>query len=443
MNRITLTFVIAALGSAGLALAMRPSDTPPAQFEDTGTVLFPDFTDPTLATSLEVVEWNDDAASLRRFKVEQKDGMWVIPSHHDYPADATERMGKAAASFVGVKRDIYYGDDPKQLGAFGLLDPEDPAGEAEEKGRRITIRDGAGTVLVDILVGKPIPDKQGYFYVRLPDDKRVYGAKMELDISTNFADWIEKDLLHIDHNNLVAMIYDPYTVDEAQGRVVGQGAIDLRYAPKEEGSESKEWKLGPESKPPGGKQLDAAKVRTMAGAIDRLQIVGVRARPEQLTLPVLQAYGFFVNPRSGRLFGNEGEVHVADKDGVVYTLFFGEVTFDSGLALTAGQEGEGEDGAGGSSDEAGGSGGEAGGGSGGDEAGGAEADKPASGAGNRYLFVDVHFDPKFVAEDGDAEAGKKRAEELRKRFDRWFFVISDSSFKQIHKARDELYKDAK
>ncbi|RMG98686.1 MAG: DUF4340 domain-containing protein [Deltaproteobacteria bacterium] len=435
MNRTTGIFVLAAAASLAWAVAMRPSPPPEVTFEETGTVMFPQLTDPTQATSLEVVAWDDEAATVRRFKVEQKDGVWVIPSHHDYPADAAERMGKAAAGFVDVRREIYYGDDPSEHGAFGLLDPEDPGAKADEKARRFILKDAAGTVLVDVLVGKPIPGKEGYRYVRLPDDKRVYGAKLDLDISTNFTDWIEKDLLRLDRDDVVTIVYDPYEVDEAKGRVVGEGALEFRRKKGEGGTFTDEWELGENTKAPAGKTLDVGKVRSLLGAIDRLQIVGVRPRPERLTLPLLQSYGFFVNPRTGRLFGNEGEVSVVEKDGVVYSLFFGEVTFDSGLALTAGKE---------SSSEEGTKGGEAGGededeGKTGEDG----ADEGASkGGGNRYLFVDVGFDPKLVAEGGDPEKGKTRAEKLRKRFDKWFFVISESSFDQIHKDRDAFFKDA-
>ena len=34
----------------------------------------------------------------------------------------------------------------------------------------------------------------------------------------------------------------------------------------------------------------------------------------------------------------------------------------------------------------------------------------------------------------------ERAAKLRQRFDKWFYVISDTSFKQIHKDRPELFK---
>ena len=35
----------------------------------------------------------------------------------------------------------------------------------------------------------------------------------------------------------------------------------------------------------------------------------------------------------------------------------------------------------------------------------------------------------------------KRAAALQERFAPWFFVISDSSFKTIHKQRDDLFKE--
>ena len=37
--------------------------------------------------------------------------------------------------------------------------------------------------------------------------------------------------------------------------------------------------------------------------------------------------------------------------------------------------------------------------------------------------------------------GAVRADKARQRFGQWYYVISDSSFVQIHKERDELWKD--
>lgn len=436
MNRGTLIMVTLAGLSVVAAIASMPEELPPATFEDTGEPLFADFTDPTLATSLEVVSWDEDAAKVVPFKVEQKDGRWVIPSHHDYPADATERMGKAAASFIDVKRDIYYGDSAEEHGAFGVLEPDDAEAKADEKGKRITIKDASGTLLVDVVVGKEVPDKQGYYYVRYPDQKRVYGSKLELDISTKFVDWIEKDLLHVERDDIVALIYDPYKVDEAQGKVVDTHPIRFDQVDTDG---KKEWTRTEGLEPPTGKELNPSKISQIVGAIDRLQIVGVRPRPELLTRAALQSKGFFVTPDGRKLYGNEGEVRAITEDGVVYLLYFGEITFDSGLKLTAGTDDEPA--------EAGGTGGEE------------DADK---GAGNRYMFVDVVYEPSLdksgaaateepeeggtggeQADDKPEPKGPQRAEELRRRFGKWFYVIADSNFKQIRKDRDDLWRDKK
>ncbi|MEZ4451523.1 MAG: DUF4340 domain-containing protein [Nannocystaceae bacterium] len=402
--------------SLGAAISMRPIQVEPRPYEDTGDLLFPDFKDPSTATSLEVVSWDEKQARLVSFKVEQKAGRWVIPSHNDYPADGTERMGKAAASFIDVRRDLVQTDRVEDQAALGVEDPDKADGTG--RGQRITIKDQSGATLVDIIVGKQVENKQGYRYVRFPDQKRVYVSKLELDISTEFTDWIEKDLLHVERDSIYRLISDAYHVDEAAGKVVDTDPLLVELVPKPDAPDQTEWQVGPDINIPAGKVLDTTKVSQVLGAIDRLTIVGVRPRPAQLTLQALQSKGFFVTQSGQRLYGNEGEVRAVCDDGVVYVLYFGEITFDSGLALTAGAEGEGAKAA-------------------------AEGDDKK---GSRYMFVDVAYDPgsdrKPPVEGGEGPEGAKRAESLQKRFDQWFYVITDDSFKQMHKAKAEFLKDA-
>lgn len=416
MNHTTLLSVVIALASLGAAIAMRPVVAEPKPYEDTGDALFPEFKDPALATSLEVVSWDDKQARLVSFKVEQKAGRWVIPSHNDYPADGTERMGKAAASFIDVRRDVVRSDRAEDHAAFGVEDPDKADGAG--RGQRITIKDVGGATLVDVIVGKDVEGKQGYRYVRLPGQKRTYAVKLSLDISTEFTDWIERDLLKLEPDSIYRLISDPYRVDEAQGKVTGRDPVvaELR-APAADPAGEKAWEVV-EGTLPEGKALDPFKVKGIVGALDRLNIVGVRPRPAQLTLQALQSKGFFVTPDGKRLFGNEGEVRAVCDDGVVYVLYFGEITLDTGLALTAGTADPGAEGA------------------------AEDGEKKA----NRYMFVDVAYDPGAdlsAKPEGDAQpTGVARAQALQARFDQWFYVISDDSFKQIHKIKDELLKDA-
>lgn len=475
MNRTSIIMVALALGSMGLAWSMRPVELPPVQFEDTGEPLFPGFTDPTSATGLAVVAWDEKEAKVVRFEVEQKQGKWVIPSHNDYPADGTARMGKAAASFIDVKKDRFYGDNVADHPAFGVLDPEGPEGKGDEKGQRITIKDASGTLLVDIIVGKAIEGRPGFHYVRMPSgdgSKRVYGTELKLDISTKFEDWIEKDLLKVERDEFIAMVYDPYSVDEVEGRVTGFNPVRAEAVDPSATSKS-DWKAGEGTEVPPGKQIDSMKVRQMLTQMASLKIVGVRPRPpvrniieQQILAQEMKRKGFFLVPTAdgrAQLYGNEGTLSAITEDGIVYSLLFGEVTYESGISLSAGVEPTGSE----PEDEKGvveeaaaeGDDGE------GEGEGEGDTNKQAS----RFIFVDVAYDETFdrtlgsdaASEEVEGEEGgespddpaskgedekkklkgKDRAAKLRERFDQWFYVISDSSFKQLHKTREELFKD--
>jgi hypothetical protein len=447
MTRGTVILVVlAALGVAG-AVSMRPVELPPPTFEDTGELLFPEFEDPNAAAFLEVKGYDKETARLTNFSVKLVQGRWVIPSHNDYPADGTEQMGKAAASFLGAKKDVVRSDDAKEHAKFGVLDPEDTSGTEEGRGQRVTIKDGSGSALVDVIIGNDVPDRQGFKFVRYPGENRVYATEIDPQISTKFVDWIEKDLLKLEEDSVVALVSNSYKVDEQSAEVVGDSPVYFEKRDlgdfTDQGAPNIEWQLaappvfGPDGKPidrstyagevplpeafplPEGQELNPTKVKQIIAAADRLQIVGVRPQPEKLTQRDLVSKGFFVGGEPQRLFGNEGEVRLFCDDGVVYSLYFGEVTYATGIDLTAGSADELPDG---------------------------ESDDEAARA-NRFMFVDIGYDPtrdKSVAEppaEGELR-GKARAEALGQRFHKWYYVIPDSSFTQLHKLPSDFWKAA-
>jgi hypothetical protein len=445
MTRGTVIMVVlAALGVAG-AVSMRPVELPPPTFEDTGEELFPSFQDPNAAAFLEVRSYDEENAGLTVFSVKLDKGRWVIPSHNNYPADGTEQMGKAAASFLGAKKDVVRSDDPAEHAKFGVLDPEDTSGTEEGRGQRVTIKDGSGTLLVDIIVGSDVPDRQGFKFVRYPGENRVYAAELAPKVTTKFVDWIEKDLLKLEENSVVAFVSNSYKVDEQTGTVVDDAPIYFEKRDQgdftDEGAPNVDWQVvappvfGPDGQPidrasytgevplpeaypiPEGQEVNATKVKQIIGAADRLQIVGVRPQPEKLTAMDLLSKGFFVGGNPQRLFGNEGEVRLFCDDGVVYSLYFGEVTYATGIDLTAGSTEEKPD--------------------------GTAPDETARA--NRFMFVDIGYDPTRdpLANEPPAPGvlrGKARAEALAQRFNQWYYVIPDSSFTQLHKLPGDFWK---
>jgi hypothetical protein len=330
-----------AIGLAILAASMGPREVKNDLFSDQGEAFYGDFKDPATATYLEVTEFNADKAEARKFAVQRdKDGRWTIPSHGNYPADAKDRMGKAAALLIGLKRDLCVSDRIEDHVAFGVVDPLDAGTDTKGRGKRITLKDSAGNQLADLIVGNELPKKMGVRYLRLPKGKRVYAAKLDGEVSTKFADWIETDLLKASSWDIREVTFDNYSVDETQGAVVpgqkyvvskdsaGKWAVDGLDAAKEEPNEEK--------------------LREIGDTLGQIKIVGVRQKPEGLTGGLEQVTGFdrqiltqslmkrgYFLDRKGKVWSNEGDLLFETQKGVRYTLRFGELVPGDADAVSA------------------------------------------------------------------------------------------------------------
>jgi hypothetical protein len=428
-----------------LALLLAPGRITPEAFLDQGEAFFPDFTDPNEATTLEVFDYDETTGAAQPFKVTFNNGRWTIPSHHDYPADAKDRLAKTAAGVIGIKKDDFRSDNVADHEAYGVVDPlDDNAVGLSGRGKRVTLKGPDDNVLADFIVGKEVEGHKGFRFVRVPGQKRVYAVRMDIDLSTNFEDWIKTDLLEVDKAKIDQVALKDYSINERTLSIEQRDNLILNL-------NGKEWKAnGMKST----QAVDTTKMKQLLNAIDSLSIVGVRPKPEGLSKNLkaktegstlsqsdrmsLQSKGFYFT-RDGDLKSNEGELQVRTSEGVVYTIRFGEVLYGSGMAVSAG------------SDE------------GGDQSGGAE---------NRYLFITTSFDSKMFPEPPEAQnldftnkpdsvltdaeheqkkihteherwkwkvdQGQKKSDELNARFADWYYVISSSSFDKLNLSRNDI-----
>src|SRR3990172_1110381 len=200
-SRRTLIFVAVAVVSVGAPAVTysRAKPKPPGEYEKVGTSFFPDFEDPSSAQSLRVVVYNEELATMKPFTVAFKDGRWRIPSHHDYPADAKDRLAKTAASVIGIQRDGLQSRRDTDHALYGVIAPDsEDAAQLKGRGQRITLADAQGTPLADYIIGKKVEGQPDQYYVRRFDEKETYRAHLKIDLSTRFSDWIEPDLLKLD-----------------------------------------------------------------------------------------------------------------------------------------------------------------------------------------------------------------------------------------------------
>ena len=121
----------------------------------------------------------------------------------------------------------------------------------------------------------------------------------------------------------------------------------------------------------------------------------------------LQQHGYYFS-RDGRLVSNEGELQVHTKDGVMYTLRFGEVAFGQGNALSAGDS--------------------------------VVTRQPGQTGENRYLMISASLDPQLKGETA-IKAAQERVDNLNGRFAKWYYVISAESFDSIHLKRKDLLRE--
>ncbi len=474
-TRKTLAFVAAAAVVTAAAFLAAPADPTPEAFSDRGEAFFPDFVDPNDAVSLEVIDFDEGTGRIDAFSVAFKGTRWRIPSHHNYPADDKDRLARTAAGLIEVRKDDVVAEIAADHEALGVVDPLDESvASLSGRGKRVTIKDGNDNLLADLIVGRNVPGREGqYRYLRVPGQKRTYAARFDVDVSSRFGDWIEKDLLEVDQARIEQVILKDYSIDEGTRMLDQRDTIVLSKG-------NPDWTA---NRMRTGQKVDAVKMEDLLKALDELTIVGVRPKPSGLSrsledndegisitrgdLASLQQKGYYFTG-DGQLVSNEGETQVRTADGVIYTLRFGEIVYGAGDEVTAGLAGAG---ASGGSGGAAGSGGSAGASSPGGP-GGLGTGSPAAPGENRYLFITTGFDASLFPEppepadlgfqaradslwtDADrsnadlhekheawrqrVDTGRRTSADLNARFAQWYYVISAESFDRIRLRRTDL-----
>ena len=127
MHELTKTalFCLVAAVLAVAAVVVDPGAATPEVFSDEGEPFYPDLTDPQAPRAIEVIDYDEVTATAQPLKIEFRDNRWGIPSHHDYPADAEDRLPKTAAALMELRKDIIVSDRVEDHQEYGVVDPFD------------------------------------------------------------------------------------------------------------------------------------------------------------------------------------------------------------------------------------------------------------------------------------------------------------------------------
>lgn len=352
----TLLFLVAAIGSLALAYSSRPAKIVEIVDEQTGKPLFPEFNDPAVADGLEVLRWDDELVRLKSFQVaRQEQGIWALPSHQNYPADAQTRLVNAATMFIDLKVLRTVSDKDGDHEAFGVIEPDPNKISAGDQGVGMLVRvlgekSGVPTPLAELIIGNAIQELPGQHYVRRPGKSQIYQVEIDpSQLSTRFEDWIETDLLNLDIRFVSGLTLKDYSVQQGEGGgLYADQRLEVKLGVKD-GSWQLDWIK--ESSPDGlrlaelqpGENLNAQRLYTLITALDDLRIVDVERKPkglganlradenfleDQASINSLAQRGFYPVPLDNQveLWSSDGELLIDTAEGVRYVLRFGRIT---------------------------------------------------------------------------------------------------------------------
>lgn len=435
----TVLFVAAAALSLMIAFAMGPATDSQNLDDLLGTRLNQFEVD--VAKRLKIVKFDQETASTREFEVAENDGLWTIPSKQGYPADAARQMGEAATCLIDREVLRVAAKTAIEHEELGVIDPSTSKldSKAEGVGTRVTITDSNDSALADMIIGKPVKDSDGQYYVRNADQDVVYVVNLDPDkLSTTFDDWIEDDLLQLSPMDIRRVNLEDYSA-EMQIVMTNQG-IEPRVALDKRGklvltydSAESKWKAEELQKFDMSKkefvaepmaedeEIDEDTMRELRNGLDDLLLVDVERKPDGLSsdlkassdflnnreaIESLQTRGFIPIGRGqdgeAEIISSEGETICTLENGVEYVLRFGNLKVDGEGSADAAANAEK------ATDEE-------------------SADEDNSDDGiNRYLFVMARFNesmiekpelaelpelPEGAATVGDAEANEPEAGE--------------------------------
>ena len=224
----TAIFILLAAALVAGAILSRPTLTDFQPEEMLGKPLFPLFTDPLDIKSLEIVKL-DVTGERNDFRITEVNGVWSIPSHDNYPADARDQMGRVAEALTDLK--VLEVIPPEESGVdsivfqaqYGVIDPtSDTVIAPQDVGIKITLGGSNNETLINLIVGKEVARRQSQDmmsgngtnlrYARIANQAPVYVVSIDpSQFSTNFDQWIEKNLLDISTFDIKEFFVDEYS----------------------------------------------------------------------------------------------------------------------------------------------------------------------------------------------------------------------------------------
>lgn len=403
MGNRNLVFIAVTVVAVVAAVAISQQRAPRTSKET--SLLFPD-----LAAKVNEVSELQIRDALSELTVRRVSGTWRVAEGDDYPAlvDKVKQTVVGAADLRVVAEKTQNPDLHKRLGVEDL----------ESKGAEshlLTLKSG-GEELASFIKGKArrsqSPSHSPGFYARLPDQPQALLVEGGVEISTDVAEWIERDIVDIEGVEVS---------DIRLSHREGPEVILKRETPEDD--------LVLQNIPAGKEQESEYAIVRLAGVMANIYVNGVK-RADRFA-SVAPATDIEVKTFDGLLA--TAQVYVEDEK--TYAQFSFAAAPDAAEAKAEGA------GAGDGDAEAGDEGAEAS--EGGAEAGGDDVEAGDGGTGAGAEVAEAGDSGAEASDEGaeDAMTPAEKAQALNALTAGWAYQLSDSKAELFTKPQSELVRD--
>jgi hypothetical protein len=161
---------------------------------------------PGLAPKLASVSKIDISHQDKNLVIEKRpDGPWGVASMHDYPVLDTKVRG-LLTGLTELRLMEPRTSDPAEFARLGV---EDPAKEGST-GNLLRLLDKGGNPVLSVIVGHKRMRSEGGLaedvYVRRPDNNQSWLAEGSLQVDTDPALWLDRDVINIGHDKIASVV---------------------------------------------------------------------------------------------------------------------------------------------------------------------------------------------------------------------------------------------
>ena len=352
----TLTLAIVAAVTSIAAAYFYPWPTEVARSAILGNPLFEPY-DSSSVRQIRIKKFNDDRSGVDQILVRRKGEKWIIPAKRDFIAGNVNQVSLAASSLIESTVLEEVTDEQQAHLKYGVVDPDDYLNTPNRSalGTKIILQDRDQKEIASLIIGTPVKDDPNNLqhFVRIPGQPTVYVIDFNAQaLQTEFTRWTDMNLFELTNPDVInSLKIENYKIDpeklgaaspqwnyraETNMEMTPQNRIRVDVLKVEQPQGDDQWSAA-DLTPAIKQQFQALGPQAVFVVFPDVQLKNknlakaLRSPKSDVGDEIfesMKSYGFLKTGFKNETFDFDsvgGEVALETKDGVVITMYIGEI----------------------------------------------------------------------------------------------------------------------